>query len=109
MTEGMTIDPEQDTTSGPDAIGLGKVIGLATALSEELLDAQIMRRSISDEHVRVLAKAAILLEEHSVELPPLLLQVLHDIERSRSGPDASSDTAESTMARLMRPFRRRGT
>ena len=65
-----------------------EVLRLTSVLAEQVLDAQIMRRPIPDEQIRALANAALLLEDHGVTLPPLLMQVLHEV-----GADGTSEAA----------------
>lgn len=91
---------------------LSEVSRLATLLSDQVLDAQIMKRPIPDVHVRALLDAALLLEEYGRPLPPLLGQIMHEVgadaRADRAGLEARDDAERSEtrgMAWLLRPFR----
>ena len=86
---------------------LSEVLRLAALLSDQVLDAQIMKRPVPDEQVRALAGAATVLEEHGVPVPPLMTQALHEIERSpRENPDAAGVGGVRRLARLLGSLRR---
>lgn len=68
---------------------LQEVLRLAAHLTGQVLDAQIAKQPIPPEQVRALATAALLLDEHGVPLPSLLMQVLHDV----AGEAAPADDA----------------
>ncbi|GJE45542.1 hypothetical protein [Methylobacterium soli] len=90
---------------------LSEVGRLATLLADRVLEAQIMSRPILDVQIRALLDAALVLEEHDMPLPPLLTQILHEVdEASEQGrPDAIQDRSEqgkaSGFTRLLRSFR----
>ena len=94
---------------------LSEVLRLATLLSEQVLDAQIMKRPVSEDHLRSLLEAALLLEEHQYPLPPMLGQIMDEIAavRSQDAPleaDAEEGVEQNGakgIARLLRPFRGR--
>ena len=69
---------------------LSEVLRLMAALSDQVLDAEIMSRPVPDDQVRALAGAARLLQDHGVEWPPLLSQVLHELALETA--DGRSDT-----------------
>src|SRR5215213_4514017 len=60
---------------------LSEVTRLATLLADRVLDAQIMSRPIADVQIRALLDAALVLGEHAAPLSPLLMQVLHEIDK----------------------------
>jgi len=76
------------TDEPPSPEQLSEVLRLCTLLSDRALDARIMGREMSADQMIALAKAARLLQEHGVEWPPLLTQVLHEL----------SDTAEQPVS-----------
>src|ERR1700710_2707936 len=95
---------------------LSEVTRLATLLADRILDAQIMSRPIADVQVRALLDAALVLEEHGIPLPPLLMQILHEVDRNPEGratERVASDGAEGAsgqgegggFSRLLRTFR----
>ena len=90
---------------------LSEVTRLATLLADRVLDAQIMSRPIADVQIRALLDAAIVLEEHSMPLPPLLMQILHEVDEASSQGKlgAVQDGGEQGKARgftrLLRSFR----
>jgi len=63
---------------------LSEVSRMATLLASEVLDAQIMSRPIPDDHIRSLLEASLLLKEYGVDLPPLLSQIMHEVENPRA-------------------------
>ena len=85
-----------------------EVLRLTSVLAEQVLDAQIMRRPVPDEQIRALANAALLLEEHGVTLPPLLMQVLHEVGADGASDGASDSEGDAEKSRglgwLLRPF-----
>ena len=117
MTAGLEFIPEnggggrhtapgaEDMTASPER--LSEVSRLAGLLADQVLDAQIMSRPIPDQHIRALLDAAFLLGEHSIPLPPLLMQIVHEIDLE-TGRMAVADAAEQAevkgMAWLLRPF-----
>jgi hypothetical protein len=62
----------------PSPEQLAEVLRLCTVLSDRALDAKIMGREMPADQMSALAKAARLLQDHGVEWPPLLTQVLHE-------------------------------
>jgi hypothetical protein len=90
---------------------LSEVARLATLVADQVLDAQIMSRPVPDAQIRALLDAALVLEEHAMPLPPLLMQILHEVDEA-SGPgtlDAVQGGGEQGKAtgftRLLRSFR----
>ncbi|MGT2482325.1 hypothetical protein ACU4GR_33630 (plasmid) [Methylobacterium oryzae CBMB20] len=66
---------------------LSEVLRLCTALADRALDAQIMGRPVSPDQAVALAKAARLLQDHGVDWPPLLTQVLHEVAGKIGEPE----------------------
>ncbi|MCJ2075291.1 hypothetical protein MKK68_06410 [Methylobacterium sp. E-016] len=60
---------------------LSEVARLAGLLADQVLDAQIMSRPVSDQHIRTLLSAAFLLDEYGLPLPSLLQQIVHGAKR----------------------------
>lgn len=91
-TEGsdMTVQP-------PSPEQLSEVLRLCTVLSDRALDAKIMGREMPADHMTALAKAARLLQDHGVEWPPLLTQVLHE------AADRADHQASETRAQVELP------
>ena len=58
---------------------LSETLRLTALLTEQVVATQMMKRPISDEQIRALANAALVLEEYAVPLPPLLMQALDEI------------------------------
>jgi hypothetical protein len=90
---------------------LSEVSRLATLLADRVLDAQIMRRAVPDEHIRALLEAALLLREYGQELPSLLSQIMHGVDRPEADvpveAQQKADAAEDDVSRLawlFRPF-----
>ena len=83
---------------------LSEVARLATLLADRVLDAQIMNRPISDLQIRALLDAALVLEEHQMPLPPLLMQILHEVGTA-SSRDASDKTSRGRMGAPLAPHR----
>ena len=94
---------------------LSEVLRLATLLSDQVLDAQIMKRSVPEEQIRSLLEAALLLEEYEYPLPPMLGQIMDEISAAAGQTvppeiDAQDDVEQrgaKGIARLLRPFQRR--
>ena len=78
-------------SQGPAEEGLAEVSRLATLLADQVLDARVMERPIPDEQVRALRSAALLLDDHAQPLPPLLLQVLREVEVAGRGDTAGAE------------------
>jgi hypothetical protein len=89
----MTVEP-----ASPER--LSEVLRLCTLLADRALDAKIMDRPVPEEQAVALAKAARFLQDHGVEWPPLLTQVLHELagrrdERSSAPPpDAETEASD---------------
>ena len=94
-----------------DATQMSEVLRLIGTLSDEVLDAQIMKRPVPAVQVAALADAARLLQDHDIALPPMLLQVLHGLDREGVSPtDDAIDpqggaNSEKGLGRFLRPFR----
>ena len=90
---------------------LSEVSRLATLLADRVFDAQIMSRPIPDIQIRALLDASLVLEEHGVVLPPLLMRILHEVDEAtdRGKLDAGQDDGEQKkftgFTRLLRSFR----
>ncbi|TXM66999.1 MULTISPECIES: hypothetical protein [Methylobacterium] len=94
---------------------MSEVLRLIGTLSDEVLDAQIMKRPVPAVQVAALADAARLLQDHDIALPPMLLQVLHGLDRDGVSPtgDSDDDTSDAPdeadpakgLKRFLRPFR----
>lgn len=113
------------TTHPASSERLSEVARLATLLADRVLDAQIMSRPILDAQIQALLDAALLLEEHEMPLPPLLKQILHEVERTsdeedtdephqreqrsppESDPDSSTQRLGEGFSRLLRSLRKR--
>lgn len=72
----------------PDA-SLAEVLRLCTLLADRALDAQIMARPVPAEQAVALAKTARLLQDHGVDWPPLLTQVLHELAGEAGEPNSA--------------------
>lgn len=115
------------TGQPPSAERLSEVARLAALLADSVLDAQIMRRPILDAQIQALLDAALLLEEHEVPLPPLLKQIVHEVESppdeehtdgppqreqqlpSESSPDTGTQGLGKGFSRLMHSLRKRSS
>ncbi|KQT50046.1 MULTISPECIES: hypothetical protein [Methylobacteriaceae] len=85
---------------------LSEVSRLATLLADQALDAQIERRPIPDLQLRALVEAAELLDAYGQALPPLLGQVMHEINTERAdAKQARRDDEIGRLAWMLRPFR----
>ncbi|MCJ2006059.1 hypothetical protein [Methylobacterium sp. J-092] len=95
-------------TSSPKR--LSEVSRLAGLLADQVLDAQIFSRPIPDQHIRALLDAALLLGEHSIPLPALLMQIVHEVDKETSrmtDADVVEQAEVKGMAWLLRPFQGR--
>ena len=97
-------------TSGPPQ-GISEVSRLATLLAERVLDAQITSQPVPDSHIRSLLEAALLLREYGQDLPSLLSQIMHQVDKPEADVpvevQAKADEAEDDVSRLawlFRPF-----
>ncbi|GJE76863.1 MULTISPECIES: hypothetical protein [Methylorubrum] len=89
---------------------LSEVSRLATLLADQALDAQIERRPIPDLQLRALVDAAELLDAYGQALPPLLGQVMHEINIGSDRADPRRTGRDDEIGRLawmLRPFRHR--
>jgi hypothetical protein len=75
------------TVQPPSPERLSEVLRLCTVLADRALDAKIMGREMPADQTVALAKAARLLQDHGVEWPPLLTQVLHELAERLGEPD----------------------
>jgi hypothetical protein len=91
--------------------GLSEVSRMATLLASDVLDAQIMKRPVPDSHIRSLLEAALLLREYGHELPSLLSQIVHEVDKPEAeilvevqhkAAEAEDDVGR--LAWLFRPF-----
>lgn len=120
MSEGPIPSTDGDFASqaeSPTAERLSEVLRLTTLLSDQVLDAHIIKRPVPDGQARALEKAAFLPQEHDVPLPPPLMQVLHEVEGDDHGEKAAAEPsrpnrgldytrAVKSLARLFKPARR---
>jgi hypothetical protein len=87
---------------------LSEVLRLCTALADRALDAKIMCRLVPADQVVALAKAAHFLQDHGVEWPPLLAQVLHELagnnDERASAPSAEPEALEGIDAQGLTRF-----
>ena len=104
-----------------DTAQMSEVLRLIGTLSDAVLDAQIMNRPIPEAQVKALNDAALLLQEHRIALPPMLLQALHGLDSAHGldrairgrGDDAATEIVREAeeqdetrgLARFLRPFR----
>ncbi|WP_342112029.1 hypothetical protein [Methylobacterium sp. SI9] len=91
---------------------LSEVLRLCTLLSDRALDAQITGRTVPADHAVALANAARLLQDHGVEWPPLLTQVLHELAgcpaETPLGPEVDPlDSDLQGLARFFSGFRKK--
>lgn len=86
----MTVEPAS-------AGRLSEVLRLCSLLADSALDAQIMGRAVPANQAVALAKAARLLQDHGVDWPPLLTQVLHEL---------AEKTGQSTVAEIQSQVQR---
>ena len=93
---------------------MSEVLRLIGTLSDEVLDAQIMKRPVPAVQAAALADAARLLQDHHIALPPMLLQVLHGLDRTAqpddgvdadAPPSGDGEGSAKGLARFLRPFR----
>ncbi len=84
------------TVQPPSPEQLSEVLRLCTVLSDRALDAKIMGREMPADQMTALAKAARLLQDHGVEWPPLLTQVLHEAA-DRADHQASETRAQAEL------------
>lgn len=61
--------------------GPAEVSRLATLLANQVLEAQMMGRPVPDELIRALLDAASILREYGQELPSLLSQIMHGVDK----------------------------
>lgn len=93
---------------------LAEVERLTGALTDQILDAQIMKRSIPAEQAHALAKGARLLHDNGVPWPPMLAQALQDLMKGRGEAEpepkpsieAAEALAQTGLSRLLGAFRR---
>ncbi|GJE57838.1 hypothetical protein EKPJFOCH_4360 [Methylobacterium thuringiense] len=86
---------------------------LTAALTDQILDAQIMNRPISEDQVQALAKAARLLHDNDIPWPPMLTQVLDELVQDGTEPepeqepsiDPIDDSALKGLSRFLDVFR----
>lgn len=89
-------------TDGPAPIDrLAEATRLSTLLSERVLDDLIMKREVAPEQAVALAKAARLLQDHGVEWPPLLTQVIHELARQEEQKVAPETSPAKALADIV--------
>lgn len=79
---------------------LSEVARLATLLADRVLDAQIMKCPVPDDHISSLLDAGLLLKDYGVELPSLLGQIILAAERPDSVLASEPTMAENEAGRL---------
>lgn len=79
------------TVEAPSPELLSEVLRLCTALADRALDAKIMGRPLPAAQAVALEKAARFLQDHGVEWPPLLTQVLYEPADERDKAALSPD------------------
>jgi hypothetical protein len=111
MSEQLTLPGSSDTTVRDEAPGISEVSRLATLLADRVLDAQITSQPVPDGHIRSLLEAALLLREYGQELPSLLSQIMHEVDKPAADVpvevQAKAEEAEDDVSRLawlFRPF-----
>ena len=73
-------------TVGTSPEHLSEVLRLCTALAYRALDAKISEQPVPAGQSVALAKVIRLLQDHGVEWPPLLGQVLQELDRKATEP-----------------------
>ena len=73
---------------------LSEVLRLCTTLADRALDALITAGSAPADQTIALAKAARLLQDHGVEWPPLLTQVLHELADKKGQPEPEAKLSD---------------
>ena len=69
---------------------LAEVLRLCTALAYRALDAKISGQPLPAGQSVALAKVTCLLQDHGVDWPPLLAQVLQELDRKATEPEPTS-------------------
>ncbi|TXN20993.1 hypothetical protein FV217_15980 [Methylobacterium sp. WL9] len=93
---------------------MAEVERLTAALTDQILDAQIMNRPISEDQAHALAKGARLLHDNGMPWPPVLAQVLQTLMDGRSeaepepeiSTEATNASAPKGLSRFLGAFRR---
>lgn len=98
----MTDELAPSTAMSSPSRPLAELSRLATLRAEQVLDAQIMKRPVPDDHIRVLLDVGLLLREHGIELPSLLGQIMLAAE----GPEPEVAAEPGRLARVLRTFQR---
>lgn len=75
---------------------LAEAARLSVLLSEQVLDALIAKRDLTADQGAALVKVARLLQDHEMEWPPLLTQVIHELVHEEEV--ASSTVTEPSKA-----------
>ncbi|MGH1575153.1 hypothetical protein ACRAWG_36540 [Methylobacterium sp. P31] len=85
---------------------VSEVLRLCTLLADRALDARIMGRPVPSDQTAALAKAARFLQDHGVEWPPLLTQVLHELadNSEQQGPDSEVEALNGIDAQGLTHF-----
>lgn len=110
------------TTASSAPPGMNEILEMSGELAERMHEDQTAGRDVSEDRVRALVKAAMLLEEHGLPWPPRMMQVLQDIDRPTSedvdepGPDERMEPVDEgrpsdgggILGRLVSFGRRRG-
>ena len=77
-------------TVGTSPEHLSEVLRLCTALAYRALDAKISGQHLPAAQRIALAKVSRLLQDHGVEWPPLLAQVLQELDMKATEPEPTS-------------------
>jgi hypothetical protein len=111
VTDSVSEAPQTEPETAEVIDGLYEVSRMATLLASDVLDAQIMRRPVPDGHIRSLLEAALLLREYGQELPSLLSQIMHEVDKPAADVPAEiqqkADAADDDVSRLAWLFRPR--
>jgi hypothetical protein len=60
---------------------MDRILEMSGELADRMHEDQAAGRGVSEDRVRALVKAAMLLEEHGLPWPPRVMQVLQEIDR----------------------------
>jgi hypothetical protein len=88
------------TGASPEKVA--EVVRLATALADQILDAQIMKREVPPAQIISLRQAARFLQDHDLPRPPLMVQVLHEFAVEREAGVPKTDEGDGVVAGLTR-------
>lgn len=90
-----------------------EILRLCTLLAERVLQAEMMGQALAEDQVVALAKAARLLQDHGVEWPRPLTQVLYQLAGKAGDPEPKlevqpqQDAALKGLTRIFADFRQK--